>query len=165
MKASSRLIPLLVLALTLPALVPAQEGPGLAPAFAIGKLAWLAGHWRLERAGRVTDEHWMTPAGGTMLGMARTVSKGKLIEYEFVQIREGPGGELFYVAQPSGQKEAAFKVASLTDTEVVFENKEHDFPQVIGYRLNPDGSAMAWIEGPGKDGKPKRIEYPYKRVE
>ncbi|HWA28836.1 MAG TPA: DUF6265 family protein [Lacunisphaera sp.] len=143
----------------------AQQPPPAAPAsFSIAKLAWLAGHWRLERSGRVVDEQWMAPAGGTMLGMARTVSKGKLIEYEFVQVREGPGGELFYIAQPSGQKEAAFKVVSLTDTEVVFENKEHDFPQVIGYGLQPDGSALAWIEGPGKDGKPKRIEYPYKKV-
>ena len=31
--------------------------------------------------------------GGVMLGMARTVAKGKVLEYEFVQIREGPGAD------------------------------------------------------------------------
>ncbi len=51
-----------------------------------------------------------------------------------------------------------------TDTEVVFENKEHDFPQVIGYRLNPDGSLLAWIEGPRSDGTTRRVEYAYQRA-
>ncbi len=135
-----------------------------APAAVIAKLSWLAGPWRLEKAGRVTEEHWMAPAGGVMLGMARTVFKGRVVSYEFNQIREGPGGELYFVAQPLGQKEAAFKVVSLTDTEVVFENKEHDFPQTISYRLNPDGTMLAYIEGPGPDGTTKRIEYPYQRA-
>jgi len=160
----ARYLPLLLL----PALVLAADkpkGPKPAPAATIARLGWLAGQWRLEKAGRVTDEHWMVPAGGVMLGMARTVAKGRVIEYEFTQIREGPGGDLFYVAQPSGQKETAFKHLSLTDTEVVFENKEHDFPQVIGYRLNPDGTLLAWVEGPGPDGTTKRIEYPYRRVQ
>jgi hypothetical protein len=161
-----RFLRLAVLAVLLPVMLPAQQPPAgvPAPAVSIAKLAWLAGNWRMERNGRLVDEQWMVPAGGLMLGMARTVAKGKLVEYEFVQIREGPGGELFYIAQPSGQKEAAFKAVSQTDTDVVFENKEHDFPQVIGYSLKPDGSAVAWIEGPGKDGKTRRIEYPYKRV-
>ncbi len=159
----ARYLPLLLL----PALVLAADKPKgakPAPAAIIAKLGWLAGHWRMEKAGRVIDEQWMAPAGGVMLGMARTVAKGRELEHEFTQIREGPGGELFYIAQPSGQKEAAFKLQSLTDTEVVFENKEHDFPQVIGYRLQPDGTVLAYIEGPGPDGTTKRIEFPYQRV-
>jgi hypothetical protein len=139
--------------------------PGVpSPSVNIVKLTWLAGHWRMEKAGRVIDEHWMSPAGGVMLGMGRTVSKGKELEHEFTQIREGPGGELYYVAQPSGQKEDTFKVVSLTDTAVVFENKEHDFPQTIGYTLGPDDTMLAYIEGPGRNGETKRVEFPYKRM-
>jgi hypothetical protein len=150
--------------LLLPVLLPAADQPAPAPASALDRLDWLAGHWRMEKGGRVVDEQWMAPGGGMMLGMARTVAKGRVVEYEFVLIREGAGGELFYVARPSGQKEATFKQVYLTDTEIVFENKEHDFPQKIGYGLQPDGSLLAYIEGPGKDGKTKRIEYPSKRV-
>lgn len=132
---------------------------------AISQLAWLAGQWRMEKAGRVIDEHWMAPAGGVMLGMARTVAKGRVLSYEFTQIREGPGGELYFIAQPSGQKEATFKLLSLTETGVVFENKEHDFPQTVSYSLKPGGSMLAYIEGPGADGATKRIEYPFQRVQ
>lgn len=152
-----------LIALLLPALLVAAD-PRPAPAAVIARLGWLAGSWRLEKAGRVIDEQWMAPAGGVMLGMARTVAKGRVLSHEFTQIREGPGGELYFVAQPSGQKEAAFRLLSLTDTGVVFENKEHDFPQTVSYNLQPDGSLFAYIEGPGPDGGTKRIEYSYKRV-
>lgn len=151
----------LLIALLLPVAAFAQETK--APA-SIERLAWLAGDWRMEKAGRVIDEHWMAPAGGVMLGMSRTVAKGKVVESEFIQIRVGPGGDLFYVALPSRQKEAAFKLVAQSDTEVVFENKEHDFPQTIGYRLNADGSLLAWIEGPRADGTTKRVEYAYRRI-
>ncbi|RXK56266.1 hypothetical protein ESB00_10440 [Oleiharenicola lentus] len=152
----------LLLALLLPLAAFAQEQKP--SGFALDRLAWLAGSWRMERAGRVTDEQWMAPAGGVMLGMSRTVAKGKVVEHEFLQIRSGPGGELYYVALPARQKEATFKVATQSETEVVFENKEHDFPQVIGYRLNADGSLLAWIEGPRADGTTRRVEYAYRRI-
>jgi hypothetical protein len=134
-----------------------------APPPAINKLVWLAGNWRMERNGRLIDEQWMTPAGGVMLGMTRTVAKGRLVEYEFVQIREGPGGDLFYIAQPSGQKETSFQIKSLSDTAVVFENQLHDFPQRVSYSLLADGSLLAAIEGQGPDGQLKRVEFPYQR--
>ena len=157
----------LCLALLLPGALGAadQKKPGKpAPSPAITRLAWLAGRWRMEKSGRVIDEQWMAPAAGVMLGMVRTVRKGKVVEHEFVQIREGPGGDLFYISQPSGQKEAAFQLTSLTDTEAVFENPQHDFPQKIICTLRADGTLLAASEGPGPDGQVKRIEYPYQRV-
>jgi Domain of unknown function (DUF6265) len=95
--------------------------------------------------------------------MGRTVAKNRELEHEFLQIRQGPAGDLFYIAQPSGQKEATFNLTSLTDNTVVFENPEHDFPQKISYTLKPDGTLLATIEGPAPDGKPKVIEYLYQR--
>lgn len=165
----TRLPLLLLLAALLPLLAVGadqkKKNAKPAPAAVIAKLAWLAGNWRMEQGGRVVDEQWMAPAAGVMLGMGRTISKGKVVEHEFLQIREGPGGMLFYVAQPSGQKEAAFQLLSLTDTEVAFENQEHDFPQRITYTLRPDGALLAAIEGLAEDGQPKRIEFLYQRTQ
>ncbi len=138
----------------------AQESP--APGATIERLAWLAGDWRMEKAGRIVDEQWMAPAGGVMLGMSRTVAKGKVVEHEFIQIRVGPEGGLFFIARPSGQKEATFKAVRQSDTEVVFENKDHDFPQVIAYRLNADGTLLATVEGPRADGTTRRAEFLYR---
>lgn len=135
-----------------------------APPAAIAKMAWLAGNWRMEKAGRVIDEQWMPPAAGVMLGMSRTVAKGRVVAHEFMQIREGPGGQLFFVAQPSGQAEAAFQVLTLTDNAVVFENQQHDFPQRVSYLRQADGSILAAIEGLAPNGEPKRVEFPYRKI-
>lgn len=126
--------------------------------------AWLAGHWRIEQADRQVDEQWMAPAGGLMMGMARTLQAGKVREYEFTLLRQERNGDIFYIASPSKQSETSFKLTSLSGGEAVFENPQHDFPKKIVYARQADGSLLAAIEGPGRDGKPRRVEYPFKRV-
>jgi len=126
--------------------------------------AWLAGHWRIEQADRLVDELWMAPVAGLMLGMARNVQGGQVREYEFTLLRQEPNGDIFYVASPSRQTETSFKLTSLRNGEAVFENPEHDFPKRVIYARQADGSLLAAIEGPGRDGKPRRVEYPFSRV-
>lgn len=153
----------LLLVLLFPAVGGAERKKPL-PSPAIFRLNWLAGDWRLEKSGRLIDEQWMAPAAGVMLGMARTVTKGRVVEFEFRQIREGPGGDLFYVTQPSGQREATYQISSLTETTVVFANLQLDFPQKVSFTLRPDGLLLEAIEGQGPDGQPKRIEEAYQRI-
>ena len=105
----------------------------------------------------------MKPAGGTMLGMSRTVRGGRTTEFEFLQIRD-VSGALAYIAKPSGQAEATFPLKTIGDHDVVFENPAHDFPQRILYRRLADGSMTARIEGT-MNGQSRAIDYPYKRCE
>jgi hypothetical protein len=88
-------------------------------------------------------EQWMKPAGGTMLGMSRTVVDGKTKEFEFLQIRASDTGEIQFIARPSGQPEATFRLTGGSDKEAIFANPEHDFPQKVIYRLAEDGSLAA----------------------
>jgi hypothetical protein len=125
-------------------------------------LAWIAGHWSLERNGRTGTEVWMPPDGGTMVGMSRTVAQGRTVEYEFLLLRQDAAGDIFYVAKPSRQPEASFKLIRATATETIFENPQHDFPQRISYTLKPDGTLLAAIEGQ-KDGKTRRVEFLFKK--
>jgi len=127
----------------------------------VAALAWLSGCW-LGTGDEETMEQWMKPAGGTMLGMSRTVADGRTVAYEFIVLRERDGA-VYYVARPSGQEEASFKLVRSNEREAVFENPEHDFPQRITYRLWPDGSLEAAIEGI-VGGKTRRVEYPMKRI-
>jgi hypothetical protein len=133
-----------------------------APRTTLNDLAWLGGCWESNRNGREINEQWMKPAGQIMLGMGRTVAKGKTVEYEFVQIREDSDGSIYYVAKPSGQSEASFKLIKYQNHEATFENPEHDFPQRVIYRLEPDGSLFARVEGTSK-GKARGFDYPMKR--
>jgi len=92
--------------------------------------------------------------------MSRTVARGRTVEYEFLLLRQEVGGEINYVAKPSGQAEAAFKLIRASATEVVFESPQHDFPQRISYTLKDGGKLTAAIEGT-KSGKLRRVEFNY----
>ena len=128
----------------------------------VSALSWMAGCWRQESGGRTVDEVWMAPSGDGMLGMSRTVAKGRIAEYEFLQIR-AQDGRIVYIAKPSGQPEATFNASTAGPREVVFENPAHDFPQRIIYRLNADGNIAARIEGMS-NGKTRGVDYPLRRV-
>ena len=135
---------------------------GVAPAGPVSSLSWLAGCWKHEESGYRRDEQWMRPDGGTMIGMSRTVAAGETVEWEHIRI-ETRDGKLAYVANPAGQAEAAFLQAELTDSSVVFEASEHDFPQRIIYQRMSPGSIHAWIEG-DVDGVTRVVEFPMART-
>lgn len=126
----------------------------------IARVAWLQGCWELSDPNRIVEEQWMAPRAGTMLGMSRTVRGGSLASYETTMIRE-QGSVLAFEAHPSGQPPATFLSTSITESQVVFENPAHDFPQQIGYRLE-GVTLLAWIAG-SLNGKTRRVEFPYTR--
>jgi hypothetical protein len=125
--------------------------------------AWLQGCWEMRTGDRFVEEQWMAPRGKSMIGVGRTVRGETLVEYELVVLRE-QGGQLAYEAHPSGQDSAVFLSTSVTDSSVIFENLQHDFPQRIGYQRKGADELLAWIEGPQR-GQNRRIEFPYRRAQ
>jgi hypothetical protein len=114
----------------------------------------------METDGGRTEEHWTQPAGGTMLGVGRTVKQGRTLFFEFLRLEEREDG-VYYVALIQGQPEVGFKLVRCEGEDAVFENLEHDYPQRILYRKNADGSLTARIEGP-RDGKIVGEDFTYK---
>ena len=130
--------------------------------FDVRDLAWMAGDWQSERGQAHIEEHWTQPAGGTLLGMSRTVAGDKTVEFEFLRIEKRPEG-VFYVAQPGGRPPTDFKLVAVEQRRAVFENLQHDFPQRISYQKKADGTLVARIEG-DVGGKVKAIEFPYRAM-
>lgn len=127
---------------------------------ALAKLAWLQGCWAADGGERGSGEHWMAPAGGSMLGMSRSVRKGRTAGYEFLRIARDTDGRLAFTALPSGQPQAVFPLLRQDEDTVVFENPAHDFPQRVIYRrIGPNG-LHARIEGKGRG-----IDFPMTRVD
>ncbi len=146
------LLPLLSLVMTAPAL--AQETPT--------QPAWLAGCWKLDGAEAGSVEQWTAPAAGQMMGMSRTLRKGKLAEFEFLQIRANGEGKLDYVAQPQGRPPTAFTLKEQGPQSVLFENPAHDFPQRISYAR--EGLALkARIEGL-RNGQLRGIDFAFRKI-
>ncbi len=66
-----------------------------APATAAGSLEdleWLAGYWVGEQDGVATEELWLPPRGGLMLGLHRDLAGSGTPFFEYLRIESGPEG-------------------------------------------------------------------------
>ncbi len=123
----------------------------------IADMDWLTGAWVGTRGSSSIEERWSPPLGGAMLGVARTVSRGSMVAFEYLRIVERNGG-LVYVAQPGGATPTEFVLTELGATRAVFENPRHDSPQRIVYELSAEGSLSASI-GFVNGGRPTRFDF------
>ena len=117
----------------------------------LAEISWITGDWQTAPAmsgGRAQiEEHWTSVAGGTMMGMSRTVAGEKTVEFEYLRIEQRADG-IYYVAHPKARCPGTdFKLTKASATEAVFENPQHDFPKRIIYRKSADDSLTASIDG------------------
>ncbi|MSQ98986.1 MAG: hypothetical protein EXR85_06810 [Xanthomonadales bacterium] len=141
----------------------AGESSQQTPESPLATISWLAGCWGSESAEAGSGEVWLPAAGGTMLGVERTVEAGKTISYGFMRIAANAEGKLVFTAIPSGQDETSFTQLNLSADAITFENLQHDFPQRVIYRSLGDGRIAGRIEGIS-DGVEQGIDFPLKRV-
>jgi len=141
--------------------VASKPAPPAVP-LTIDRVAFLQGCWEQASERQTVEEQWTAPRGGTMMSVGRTVRDGRLVDFEFVVLRE-QDGVLAYEAHPDKQEPAVFTARTATDIRVVFENPEHDFPRSVGYERTGPDTLLAWIEGPRRGGN-RRMDFPYKRV-
>jgi len=123
----------------------------------IADMTWLADAWVGKRRSRSIEERWSPPLGGAMLGVSRTVSRGKMVAFEYLRIVERKGG-LVYIAQPGGRRPTQFVLTKLDKNRAVFVNPRHDYPQRIVYELSKKGALTASI-GFAKGGRPRSFVF------
>ncbi|HMH22284.1 MAG TPA: DUF6265 family protein [Puia sp.] len=129
----------------------------------------LNGIWIMKaKKGNTLYEDWKKKDKNTLTGKSYYLS-GKdtvLTERHELVLK---GNDVFYMANPTGQNNhdqpVPFKLVSSAGGLMIFENKEHDFPQRVVYKVGPEGdrNLLAWIEGE-INGRFKKIQYPYTRL-
>lgn len=128
---ASMIVSVAIATLTLSSAGVAQPAAGAMP-------GWMAGCWSQDSlskdgAAKWTEECWMAPRGGVMLGAGRAGHGERLSEWEATQIILGANGKLVYWASPDGGARVAFTEVSRGAQEIVFANTAHDYPQRIRY--------------------------------
>jgi hypothetical protein len=105
--------------------VAAQEAP---------QLDWLVGRWCAEaEKGRFTCEDWKPMADGVMQGETKVFYAQHTVEAESMRIT-ARAGQLVYRAEPAGQEPTEFHAVAMPAAQAVrFENRAHDYPQVVRY--------------------------------
>jgi hypothetical protein len=119
--------------------------------------AFMTGCWNLIEADHWTQECWMEPKAGLMLGASREGNGEKLKSWEQLRVEAGPDGKLTLWASPHGRTAVPFEVRGTSASAVEFVNAEHDYPQRIRYELKADKleAEISLIDG----SKPVRWTY------
>lgn len=127
----------------------------------LADLSWIAGDWQTAPGGRrQIEEHWTAVAGGSMMGVSRTVAGDKTVEFEYLRIEQRADG-IYYVAHPKARCPGTdFKLTRSSATEAVFENPQHDFPKRIIYRKTDDGLTASIDAGEGS----KAMSFVFKKM-
>jgi hypothetical protein len=122
----------------------------------VAELGWMSGRWQTETAGAWTEEAWLPPRAGMMLGLSRTGRGDRTGEFEFLRVEAGEDGVPVYWASPGGGAPVGFRLVESDAHSAVFENRTHDYPQRIAYRRDgasliatisaaDGGNAMSWF--------------------
>ncbi len=112
----------------------------------VDSAAWLSGCWIASAGDSRSEEVWMEPEGGLMVGMGRNLRDGVATGYEYLRLQL-VDGRLTYSAYPSGQAPTDFPATEVSTRRLRFENPEHDFPQAIEYERTSADSLTAKVYG------------------
>jgi hypothetical protein len=148
--------PLLLLLLFIPCRALAQSS---------GDGSWLADHlvgiWEGPLGEGSYREEWVQHDPTTFHGIARSFADGKQTSEEQMRLTFFADHWVF-MASTGGGRITSFVRREVKDGAWIFENKEHDFPQRIGYHVEGD-RLRAYIAG--SDDQAQRMDFLLKRVQ
>lgn len=92
-------------------------------------VAWIAGHWRGEAMGAMTEEIWSPSLGGSMMGSFKLAGPDSVSFYELMHIQQQGQTLLLQIRHFSGNlfawedKEGTvdFRLVEITENEVIFD--------------------------------------------
>jgi len=129
----------------------------------LGAVAWIAGHWRGEALGGVTEEIWSPPLGGSMMASFKLAVGDQVKFYELETILE-EGDTLIlklkhFSSNLHGWEEkdetVDFKLVKVTDRKVYFDGMT--FENVSTEEMN----VYVLI---GSDGAEQETKFNYRKV-
>lgn len=128
------------------------------------QLQWLLGEWGNENGEEIMKELWKKENDSTFTGFAYTKVAQDTVFAETLKIQHLDEAILLTVVAYNQNDDVpvTFRMITLEDGKIVFENKAHDFPQRIAYTNPQQDSIHAWIEGTVK-GELQKIDFYYGR--
>lgn len=131
----------------------------------IEKTEWLIGTWENKTPKGTIYETWKKISDNEFSGKSYILKEQDTIVFETIRLVKEHDG-LFYiptVRNQNGGLPVRFVAKTISSDQLVFENPQHDFPQIISYtKINAD-SLVAEISGV-KNGQERKQTFPMKRM-
>ncbi|XOV77347.1 MAG: DUF6265 family protein [Aestuariibacter sp.] len=103
------------------------------------QLHWLNGAWQQQTSKKRILETWEMVSPQSMEGISttQTFADDEVISHfeEHLRLVQMLDGVFFIAKVPENALPVAFKATTCQNSEVVFENANHDFPQRLHYKM------------------------------
>lgn len=112
-------------------------------------------------------ESWTEGKENELLGTSYFLKNGDTLFKEQIRLVQEEQ-QLFYIPSVSNQNEGKairFAAIKLSDQELLFENKTHDFPQRISYQPLGTDSLLAVVSGHDPERGERQEAFPMKRIQ
>jgi len=132
---------------------------------ALKKAAWLIGTWESKSSRGSLYETWSIVSDLEYLGKIYMIKDMDTVIFETVQLIQQQNN-LYYIPSVKDQNNGqavSFKSTFVSETKIIFENPEHDFPQMISYTMTPPDSLLAQISGM-KEGQKQVQDFPMRKI-
>jgi len=127
--------------------------------------SWMLGTWENKTERGSIYESWSRTGVNALSGKSYKLNQHDTVAFEMISlVREHD--KLIYIPQVSDQNDGQpvrFASTKITPDVLIFENPEHDFPQVISYTRVTTDSLVASISGM-RNGEERKILFPMRRV-
>lgn len=131
----------------------------------IEKAGWLTGTWEGSSSRGSIYETWTRAGDLGLSGKSYSIKEKDTVVFENIRLVQEPGG-LYYIPTVKNQNSGLpvrFTAKVVSQTQLVFENKAHDFPQVISYTKTGENTLVAEISGT-KNGQVRSQTFPMKKI-
>ncbi|WP_411029625.1 DUF6265 family protein [Spongiimicrobium sp. 3-5] len=136
---------------------------GTSPVADLSQVSWIAGHWKGEAFGGITEEIWSPPLGGSMMFVFKLVVKDKVQFYEVGGIRQVDETLLLQLkhfnSDFKGWEEknetVDFKLAKITSDKIFFN--DFTFERISDNEMN------VYVVISQGDGVKEEVKFNYKK--
>lgn len=131
----------------------------------INKADWLIGTWENNTPRGSIYESWIKSGELEFSGRSYIINEKDTVIFETILLVQELGG-LYYIPTVKDQNDGLpvkFEAKVITETHLLFENAEHNFPQFISYTKIGADSLLAEIYGI-RGGQERRVKFPMRRV-
>jgi hypothetical protein len=136
---------------------------GESPKANLDNVAWIAGHWKGEAFGGITEEIWSPPLGESMMFVFKLIIDNKVSFYEIGHIKQVDGTLLLQLKHFSGALKGWEQQEETVDFRLVKIEKDKVFFDQFTFEKISDNEINLYVVIGNEDGTAKVEKFNYKR--
>ena len=133
------------------------------PVAKLEDMSWLAGHWRGEAFGGITEEIWSPPLGDSMMFVFKLVSDNAVGFYEIGHIRQIDETLVLQLKHFHGDLKGWEEKEETVDFKLVKMEKDRAWFDNYTFEKISDDEINLYVVISQKDGSKDEVKFNYKR--